>query len=374
MKNKIFITFLMSFFTLEGMTAESRSLGRSPRGLLMGDAYTALADDDFTLFYNPAILARHEGFSFYPLNPTFRTVNILSDPDRFTDIGDTPTEFADAAFDFPVHIGIDYSPGFKMGRFGLSALVNYNTNFNLQNQVTPVLDVDHRFDRGFIAGYAHPLFGSYTTGSGGEHLAVGATVKYIQREAIYGSYNLTGYSLLDALSQSDADEILNSLGKINGNGWGFDFGLDYIKSNGTQTLSIGLALLDVYTILHTESNENDLEVQDQPLNANLGIAWQATMGAGFDFTLSADIKNLESQDVEFARRIHLGSEIGLSPALSLYAGVNAVDNYSYGLKFNTGLINIMLGFYSTEVGEKIQQQDSDRIVIYLSLFDFTFMP
>ncbi len=155
------------------LAEEDRTLARSPRGLLMGDAYTSIANDEFTLFYNPAILARHKGFSFYPLNPSLTVTNVLGDTDRFTDLGDDPNDFAAAAFDFPVHIGVDYSPGFKMGRFGLTALVNYNTNFNLQNQVTPSLDVDHRFDRGFVMGYAHPLFGNYKEGSGGEHLDLG---------------------------------------------------------------------------------------------------------------------------------------------------------------------------------------------------------
>ncbi|MBT4790366.1 MAG: hypothetical protein HON90_02245 [Halobacteriovoraceae bacterium] len=370
---KKLLILLLFIFSQQTLAAAERSLGKSARGLLMGDAYTSIADDEYTLFYNPAILARHKGFSFYPLNPAFSGTNILSEPDRFTDLGSEPTDFATAAFDFPVHIGINYAPGFKMGKFGLTALVNYNSNFNLQNQVTPMLDVDHHFDRGFIAGYAHPLFGSYTTGSGGEHLALGLSVKYIQREAIYGSYNLTGYSLLDALSKSDADAILESLGKINGSGWGADIGLDYINSSGAQTFSAGLAILDLYTILHTESNTDDLEVQTQPIQVNLGTAWQVSAGAGFGFTVSADIKHLEQQ-MELARRVHLGLELELTPALSLLGGINAVDNYSYGLKFNTGLIKIYAGFYGTEIGEKLHQQDSDRFIVYLSLFHFTFNP
>ena len=339
----------------------------------MGDAYTSIADDEFTLFYNPAIMARHKGFSFHPLNPSFTVSNLIGDSDRFSDLGDDPSDFADAAFGLPVHLGIDYAPGFKMGRFGLSALVNYNTNFNLQNKVTPVLDVDHRFDRGFIAGYGMPIFGNYSTGSGGEQLAFGLSLKYIQREAIYGAFNLTGYSLLDALSNSEPDDILNALGKIEGSGWGADIGFDYVNSSGAQTFTMGLALLDIYTLLHTKSNEDDLEVQTQPLIVNFGTSYQATLGAGFDFTLSADIKHLEQQ-MEFTRRLHLGMEIGLSPALSLIAGINGVDNYSYGLKFNTGLINLYFGFYGTEIGEKLGQQDSDRVVIYVSLFHFTFDP
>ena len=329
----------------------------------MGDAYTSIADDDKTLFYNPAILARHKGFTFYPLNASVSTPNILKDPDRFSDIGSEPTDFADAAFDFPVHFGIDYSPGFKMGQFGLSAIVNYNTNFILQNSVTPVLDIDHRFDKGFITGYGIKM---------SEAFAIGFSAKYIKRESIYGSYNLTGYTLLDALSAGEINEILDALGKIEGSGWGFDVGFDYVSGSESQKVTAGLVFQDVYTQLHTKDNEDDLEVQPQPMVVNFGTSWMGTLGGGFDLTLSADIKHLE-QEIEFMRRIHFGLEVGLSPALSLLAGVNALDNYSYGLKLNTGLIKVYTGFYSTEIGEKFGQQQSDEFIIYVSLFDFDFV-
>lgn len=365
--------FIILIYSLPSFCEEERSLGKSPRGLLMGDAYTSLADDDFTLFYNPALLARHSGFSFYPLNPSFSVVNVLADTDKFNNLGDTPTEVASAIFDFPVHIGVDYAPGFKMGRFGLTALVNYNSNFNLQNQITPVLDIDHRFDRGFIAGYAYPIFGNYKSGGSGKQLAVGVGLKYIQREAIYGSYNLTGFSLLDALAESDADAILASLGKINGHGWGVDFGFDYVASSGAQTFSAGLAVLDVYTLMHTESNEDDKEVQDQPMRVHFGSAYTAAAPGGFSFTFSADIKHLEQQ-MELMRRLHLGVELNLSPAISILAGLNAIDNYSYGLKFNLGLVKTFIGLYTSEIGEKLQQQQSNRFLIYFSLLDFNFEP
>ncbi len=363
MSRKLLLPFIL-LLSAYSYAEFDRSLGKSPRGLLMGDAYTALATEDFTLFYNPAILARHSGFSFYPLNPSITASNILSEPDRFTDIGDTTSAYADALFDFPVHIGVDYAPGLKMGRFGLSAIVNYNTNFILQNEVTPVLDVDHRFDKGFVAGYAAPLM---------ENLSLGASVKYIKREAIYGSYNLTGYTLLDALSAGEIDDILQALGQVNGSGWGFDLGLDYHNESGAQAFSAGLVFQDIYTLLHTEDNDDDLEVQPQPMVVNFGTAWMATLGAGFDFTLSADIKHLEQQ-MELMRRIHLGVEVGLSPLLSVLAGVNAIDNYSYGVKLDTGLINVYAGFYTNEFGEKLSQQESNEIVVYVSLFDFNFEP
>ncbi len=370
---KYWAVVLISFASLNAFAFRDKALGTSPRGLLMGNAYTALADDEYTLFYNPAVLARHSGFSFYPINPQVRSVNVLNEPDRFTDLGDDPNDFADAAFDYPIHIGLDYSPTFKMGYFGFTGLYQNNTNLNLQNQVNPSLEVDHRFDTGFIAGFGIPLQGSFSSKSGGSHLAIGASLKYIKRESVYGSYDLTGYTLLDALSSSEIEDILDSLGKVNGQGWGFDLGLDYATSNGGSTFMVGLALLDVVTNIQTEDNVNDLEVQDQPMQVHLGSAWKGSVGGGFNVTVSADIKNL-SEQMEFARRLHLGAEVSLSPALAIYAGVNAVDNYSYGLKFNAGLVKAFAGIYGEEVGENLGQQDADRFLVYLSLFDFTFEP
>ena len=77
--------FFLFIISQTSLAEEVITMARSPRALLMGDAYTAIADDDFTLFYNPAILARHSGFSFYPINPSFTVSNILNEPERFND-------------------------------------------------------------------------------------------------------------------------------------------------------------------------------------------------------------------------------------------------------------------------------------------------
>jgi hypothetical protein len=371
MKNLlILLIFLISNVAL---SAETRTLGRSPRGLLMGNAYTSLAVDEYSLFYNPALLARHKAFSFTPLNATISAVNVLKDQDRFTDIGDDPSDFSDAALGFPVHLGLNLSPGFKMGRFGMSAIMDTQTNFNLQNKVNPTLEIDHRSDKGFIIGYGHPIMGSYTTGGTGTQLAAGVSAKFINRESLDGSYYLLGTGLLDALSAGEMSEVLNALGKVNGQGWGFDAGLDYVNATGSGTFAAGLSFLDILTNFQTEDNVQDLEVQDQPMQVNLGTSYLQKIGAGFDFTLSADIQNL-SQEMELAQRLSFGLELGLSPALSLLAGVNAVDNYSYGLMFDIGIARFYLGFYGVETGEKVQQEESNRILIYISLFNFTFDP
>ena len=349
--------------SVNSFAREVRDLGRSARGLLLGDAYTAIADDSHTLYYNPAIMGRHKGFSFWPLNPAITLVNPLKNLDKLESAQDnssSTTGFADALFNFPIHLGVNYAPGFKMGRFGLTAIVNYSTNFQLKNKYTPMLDVDHRFDKGFIAGWGVVL-------SEGNHLGIG--VKYLQREGLYGTYNLVSKTMMDAIAAGELDGIMKELGQVKGSGWGFDFGWDLVKKFGPSTFTMGLALLDVYTILHTNSNDEDLEVQPQPMRVNLGTSY-ALEAAGLGIRVSADIRNLEQQ-IAFMRRVRLGLEIMMTPALSILTGFNSAG-YSYGLRLNTGLIDTYLGLYEEDIGEKIGQEKSSRAVIYFSLFDFTF--
>ena len=61
----------------------------------------------------------------------------------------------------------------------------------------------------------------------------------------------------------------------------------------------------------------------------------------------------------------------ISPALSALAGYNS-GQYSYGIKFNFGLLKTYLGLYGVDSGEKLGQQISKRGVVYVSLFDFNF--
>lgn len=375
MVKKNALIFIILIFSTLAIAREERYLGRSPRGLLMGDAYTAIADDAYTLFYNPALLARHKFFSLYPIHGNITASNILSDPDRFKNTSDDPSEFSDTAMDFPIHLGLGTTPGLKMANFGLSAIMTHQTNLILQNEVVPMLDIDYRFDKGFIAGYAFPISGKFKNGEGGEHFAFGFSLKYLKREGIYSSYNLTSTTMLDALDAGDIEGIMEGLGQVKGSGWGVDLGLDYAKSMGAgQTIMLSAALLDPYTLLHTEENDDDREVQPQPMQFNMGGAYRFDFGALLDATLSVDLRNYHQQKVgaEYLRDTRLGLDIG-NPFLRVLAGYNG-GHYSYGLKTSLGIIDLLVGFYDVEIGEQTGQQRSRRVLVYFSLFEFEFDP
>jgi hypothetical protein len=327
----------------------------------MGDAYTSIADDEYTLYYNPAILARHKGFSFWAINPSITVTNPLTEADRFDDTGDTTTEFSNALFNFPIHSGVNGAPGFKLGGFGLTAILNHQTNITLQNKYTPMLDIDHHYDRGFIAGYAKPV---------SKDIAIGVSVKYVQRESVFGTYNLVSPRVIDAVAAEEFEDVLDSFGRTKGSGWGVDLGIDYVKQNKNKMFTMGFALVDAYTLLNTDSNEEDKKVQAQPLKANFGASY-SIKGKLVGFKVSSDIRNLEDSEMSLKKRFKLGTEISFTPAISILAGINS-GQYSYGFKLNLGFLQTFAGIYGVDIGEEVDQQSSQRAVLYVSLFDFNY--
>jgi len=71
-KKLLLITFISQFI----LASEVVWLGRSPRAQLMGDAWTALSNnDEMTLFYNPASLGGNYTVEFAPLNMKLGATN-----------------------------------------------------------------------------------------------------------------------------------------------------------------------------------------------------------------------------------------------------------------------------------------------------------
>lgn len=366
---KISYLFFILVTTKAFSFGESRIIS-SPRSLLMGDAFTSFANDEYTLFYNPALLARHSGFSFSPLNPKMSATNPLGDPDRFKDLPDEPVDVYDRISGYPIHIGMEYAPGFKMGRFGMNLIYNKKADLMLMNNVSPKLYVNEKYDKGFIAGYAHPFWGRYSHKSGGEQLAFGFSVKYINREGLDGSFALTSPTILDALDEGDINSVLKKLGEAKGSGWGGDVGFDYVKRTGNSTFSTSISFLDPITKIHTEKNEEGTVVPDETFKTNLGFAFEQNFNPLFGYSISADIHELNNQDLDFRRKFKMGVSLG-NKALRLMGGVNS-GYFSYGLGAKLVLLNIFAGFYDVESGVQYQQVRSNRFFIYLSLFDFTF--
>jgi hypothetical protein len=345
---------------------------RSPRALLMGDAFTAVNDDDFTLFYNPASLARHKNdFTFYPFNGQLSGTNILSDMQRFKNFPQNPSGVSNVLMDYPAHASAGVAPGFKLFNVGVNFLANDSYDVLLRDKTHPMLDLDMRSDRGVVVGIGLPI-GPHRINrktKSGSQTALGFSTKYIERTGVVDTLALTGTTVLNTLNQNQLQDVLNNLGRVKGVGWGFDAGIEHVVKDGHSQFVTGLTALDINgTNFKMAQNPNNLKVANNRTQVNWGLAGGHDFKF-FHYILSADVRALNEQ-MDFGKRLRFGAEVGI-PGLSLMAGINS-GYYSYGATIDLAFMKFTAGFYDVELGSQYQQVKSKRFVVYLSLFDFSF--
>lgn len=361
---------------------EMSYLARSPRALLMGDAYTAIADDEYTLFYNPAALGKNKGVSFTLMDPSIGVTDALSEMDRFQNFpsgaGAAP-QIASRIMDLPIHLHAGIFPTLKMAQFGFTLFADNKTNIVLRNATHPMLDINYRYDRGFIFGYAYnigtgafstrPKKSNKTLTSAGNRMSIGLAVKHMNRQGLQNQFDLFGTGLLNKINSGSANSpsaIKEALGYSKGKAWGVDLGAEYAVSSGRSTLTSAFSVLDIGSTRFTKT-EGTADVPVQDMTLNVGTAYKQDFGL-MDYTLAADIHPLMGP-VDFARQFHLGAELSL-PLITLNAGWS--EGYlSYGGSVKLWPIKITTGFYGVEAGSKYKEQAARRFILYVSLFDFS---
>lgn len=345
---------------------------RSPTGLLMGDAFTAVNDDEYTLFYNPASLARHKkDLTIYPFSGHLTGTNVLSDLDRFEDFPDEPVGASKVLMGYPVHASAGVAPGLKLWNFGVSFIANESFDALLRNKAHPMLDLDIRSDKGVAFGFGMPI-GPGRVGrkdGQGSQTSLGIGIKYIERKGIKDTLAFAGPTATDALGQDELQDVLKSLGEVKGTGWGFDAGIEHVMRRGNTQFVVGLSALDITgTEYKVDKNPDNLKVANTDDQVNLGFAGGQDFGL-FHYIISADIRAL-NEDIEAGRRMRFGAQVGI-PTLTFMAGVNS-GYYSYGATLDLAFMKLTGGFYDIELGSRYKQTKSKRFILYLSLFDFSF--
>lgn len=377
---KLVLLFLICQICQSVIAREVLYLGRSPKGNLMGNAYTSYGTDEYSLFYNPALLGRNDGVQFTPLNPSIGVTNIIDDLDRFDDFpSDDAVAITERVIGVPVYLQTGIYPGFKMGPFGFSLFANQQTSLVLRNQTHPTLSIDYRLDRGFIFG------GAFSVGHGakasvwdgrmptrkrkhttGHRWSYGFAVKNINRQGLSGDFDLFGTDLISTINSGVASysDFRNELGFAKGEAWGFDTGIDFIYASDNFEFGSSLGILDVMdTRFEKTQGEGDVPIQE--MNVTWGNHVLFDFGIG-ELAFSLDIGPI-NQGLSAGRMFHLGAELSL-PILSVYAGYN--EGYlGYGLEVDLWVFRVVAGLYSVEVSGDYKIEEGKRAVIYLSLID-----
>jgi hypothetical protein len=338
----------------------------------MGDAFTSLASDDYTLFYNPAALARTTGIGFKFFNFDLGFSDYYHDQEKFKNIPSTAAGISNRFLGYPIYVHLGTTPTIKMMGFGFSLLANNTTTLVLRNAITPLFDIDYRYDRGFVLGYAYTL-GTFSKGkkdANGSGTSIGMSVKHINREGLKGTYHLFGTNLISKINSADSGNmsgILESLGYSKGTGWGVDTGVLQTYKNGFSETALGLSILDVADTRFRKTSGTEL-IPRQDMSVNFGASFKQDYKV-FDYTFALDVHPL-NDPMDFQRKLHLGFQFGL-PLVRAFAGLNA-GYVSYGLQLRFWPISILAGFYSAEIGAEFKQEEAKRAILYLSLFDFSF--
>lgn len=342
----------------------------------MGDAYTAVADDETTLFYNPAALGRHSGVTIVPLKANIGLPDVLdkelslSNPgigisDRFQNFPSEPAPLANRILGYPIYVELGASPTIKVMNFGLNFFAVSKTQMALNNAIHPVLNMEYNLDRGFITGYAFN-FGNGGRGnnpSGANH-SFGLGFKTMNRQGLNNDFDLFGTTLLDIIQDSDNYKaIRKKLGYSKGSAFGFDLGYEFNYRSGISRYTFGASWLDVGDTRFSKE-EGDADIAPQEQSMNLGFSFNQDIGL-IDYTLAADYSNLLDASTPAASKLKLGGRFRL-PFINVYAGWNG-GYASYGVGIDAFFLNIRVGFYGIELGQKFRQQEGERTVISVSL-------
>jgi hypothetical protein len=349
------VAFILS--SASGVPAKEYStLHRGVRPLGMGGAFTAVADDENALFYNPAGLSEISTLQLGVLNPMVEvsknSIDMYNDA-QDTDFDDTGevTEFLRDYTGEHQHLRVSLFPhvGFNMAGHGImvAGLAQATADLDVRNPVWPEAHVDSVTDVGLLAGIGLnlPLTG----------FRAGASIKFISRKSLEEIYTAT-----DIASDGFEDKVEDDINS--GSGVSVDLGAIYrLPFIEVFDLDMGLAIQNLPEM--DMGDAKPLETQ-----ANFGLAAKKTftrfvLVAALDYM---DLSNSHDADEDMAKRIHMGAEVQLPKILSVRAGFNQ-GYYTAGATVDFRAVRFDVATYGEEVGAHAGQREDRRYIVQITI-------
>lgn len=344
-----FLFFILLFsFQVKALMYNPRGL--SVRALGMGGAYTALVNDDDSLYYNPAGYGKMSGFQWVILDPNLG-LNGLNAYSEYSDL------FANSSTDMASVLNALYGKniwahtGMKtlisIGGLSFGAYGNADINLNLENPAYPNLYANYYLDYAYVAGFGFEFVPQV--------FSMGAQLRYINRS---GGQIPIGPSSLALLNSNTIEEAIN---QSQGTAYGLDLGMQFeIPVNGKPT--IGVMWRDIGdTTFKTIGGHIKPDTDSSDLTLGMGMIID---GPGVDIKPAFDIRYL-NQGGQIGKKINFGVEVDL-PILDIRAGFHQ-GYYTLGTSFDAGIMRIDAATYGVELGEYPGQLEDRRYILQLSI-------
>jgi len=339
--------------------AEPAFIRESIRARGMGNAFTAAANDEMLLFYNPAAL-RSVYYNMYEVvgfNTTTNenTINLGKSSSGFSTIGSLAGKkiYNEANLGLLSHVN---------SRFGWSFFSNGLVDIQVRNPIIPYLETKAYVQTGLAGGMAWSFLDF--------QLDLGLGVKLVQRSGI----NTKLHIFDEAIIEFTEDQKTTKLQKKFASKAAFapDAGVIYhFDSYHNMEPKVAFSL----------QNIGGLDFKDAgkvPMTMNIGVSTESEFN-GIDMILAADYRDLaDSQEmiskgnIMTERNIKIGVEFGWQKLfnghhlISIRAGRNGPYN-SVGWSLNLFGFKIDFAKYSEEIGGYAGELEDKRTSLQVSL-------
>ncbi len=215
------ISLMLLLFCIVGHAEEFQLLYKSPRAQAMGGAFTAVADDESAIYYNPAGLAGVSKILFHGLSANIEVSN-----DAVNSYSDLSNALSNSGFSVlnnfmgkNIYARAQASSDFVFPGFGVSVLYDQQLGVSLKNKALPVLSIQRQNTYGVQAAFGVPVL---TLRKKKGQLRFGLAGKYLFRSGGYQKVSLMELLTIDSKS------MINQLNSSLGSGYGLDSGVQFV--------------------------------------------------------------------------------------------------------------------------------------------------
>ena len=334
---------------------ELRPLYRGARAMAMGNAFTAVADDEQAVWTNPAGLAGNQKYSLYWWVSDVSlsrdvigayTNNTITNTSKLS--GDTLNSTMGLNF----YGQGQFSPTLLMGPLGVGLIADDQISVVSANRALPQIELGYQQTMGIQVAYGYTL-GRKRPNSKGNELRMGVAGKMLWRR---GGYNIV--PLTDILGVSR-----DTLSQLSGNytrGYGADLGFQGVRRvNKRWELFAGLAYTDIGGTSFANAETSHRIEQ----NLKTGLAAKYHYGPSH-ILMSFDYQYLNAV-TDWRKKTHLGLEVKI-PVFSAFLGVNQVY-LTYGGSFDIWIMKVTAASYKEELGSYVYQKPERRYVLRVSM-------
>lgn len=336
-------------------TAQAADIGLSVRALGMGNAYTAVVDNGDSIFYNPAGLAKWNGFNWTILDPTFG-LNSVDSYDNFQGFADDDDDISGIMNDLygeQVTLYTGAKSLMSIGGFAFGAYGVLDSNFLVNNPVYPNIESSYRMDYAFVAAWGLNLVPKF--------LDIGVQTRRVSRQ---GGQIPIGVSSIATL---DADTIQDQLNR-KGIGYAFDWGAT-LTFPGALKPTIAFSWRDMGdTTFKASGSALAPQAVRQEQIIGLGLNYESLL---LDIRPTIDYRFLNNSDIQMGKKLNLGLELSF-PILDLRAGFQQ-GYLSYGAGFDIWMFRLDVASYGVELGEYPGQLEDRRYMLQMT-FEFGIDP